>query len=107
MAAKVSAKSVEVLYRFAPATVNVRMARHRQRMTGEPLTPRTAQEYVHAAWHRVCVQSLQGSSEWSRVMCHKRRVLVVEDTPALRSLLVLALTEEGYTVHAAVHGAHA
>ena len=40
-------------------------------------------------------------------MCHARRVLVVEDTPALRSLLVLVLTEEGYTVHAAVHGAHA
>lgn len=40
-------------------------------------------------------------------MCHERRVLVVEDTPALRSLLVLALTDEGYTVHAAVHGVHA
>ena len=40
-------------------------------------------------------------------MCYERRVLVVEDTPALRTLLVLALTDEGYTVHAAVHGAHA
>ncbi|HEY8741543.1 MAG TPA: hypothetical protein VIU62_00475 [Chloroflexota bacterium] len=40
-------------------------------------------------------------------MCHERRVLVVEDTPALRSLLVLVLTDDGYTVHAAVHGAHA
>lgn len=40
-------------------------------------------------------------------MCYERRVLVVEDTPALRTLLVLALTDEGYTVHVAVHGAHA
>jgi CheY-like chemotaxis protein len=40
-------------------------------------------------------------------MCQERRVFVVEDTPALRTLLVLALTDEGYTVHAAVHGAHA
>ena len=40
-------------------------------------------------------------------MCHARRVLVVEDTPALRQLLVLALTDEGYAVHAAVHGVHA
>lgn len=40
-------------------------------------------------------------------MCDARRVLVVEDTMALRQLLVLALTDEGYTVHAAVHGAHA
>ena len=40
-------------------------------------------------------------------MCHARRVLVVEDTLAFRQLLVLVLTDEGYTVHAAVHGAHA
>ncbi len=40
-------------------------------------------------------------------MCYARRVLVVEDTPALRHLLALALTDEGFTVHAAVHGGHA
>ena len=40
-------------------------------------------------------------------MCHARRVLVVEDTPAVRQLLVFALTDEGYTVLAAIHGAHA
>ncbi len=40
-------------------------------------------------------------------MCDERRVLVVEDTPAVRTLLVVALRDEGYTVHAAVHGAHA
>ena len=40
-------------------------------------------------------------------MCHARCVLVVEDTPAVRQLLVRALSDEGYTVHAAVHGAHA
>ena len=40
-------------------------------------------------------------------MCHARRVLEVEDTPTLRSLLVLVLTDAGYAVPAAVHGAHA
>jgi two-component system chemotaxis response regulator CheY len=40
-------------------------------------------------------------------MCQARRVLVVEDTRAVRQLLVLALTDEGFTVHAAIHGAHA
>lgn len=40
-------------------------------------------------------------------MCQARRVLVVEDTAAVRMLLILALTEEGYAVHGAVHGAHA
>ncbi len=40
-------------------------------------------------------------------MCHTRRVLVVDDTPALKHLLQLALTNEGYTVAVADHGAHA
>lgn len=40
-------------------------------------------------------------------MCHARRVLVVEDTPALRRLLEVTLRDEGYTVQTAVHGAHA
>ena len=40
-------------------------------------------------------------------MGHQRRVLVVDDTPAVRQLLVLVPTEAGYRVHAAVHGAHA
>jgi CheY-like chemotaxis protein len=40
-------------------------------------------------------------------MCHTRRVLVVDDTPALKHLLKLALTSEGYTVAVADHGAHA
>jgi CheY-like chemotaxis protein len=40
-------------------------------------------------------------------MCEARRVLVVEDMPAVRQLLVLTLAEEGYTVHTAVHGADA
>jgi two-component system, chemotaxis family, chemotaxis protein CheY len=40
-------------------------------------------------------------------MCHTRRVLVVDDTPALKHLLELALTHEGYTVAVADHGAHA
>jgi CheY-like chemotaxis protein len=40
-------------------------------------------------------------------MCHARRVLVVEDTPAVRQLLALALADEGYTVHTAQHGAQA
>jgi two-component system, chemotaxis family, chemotaxis protein CheY len=40
-------------------------------------------------------------------MCHARRVLVVEDTPAVCRLLARALADEGYTVHAAVHGTHA
>jgi hypothetical protein len=30
-----------------------------------------------------------------RAMCHARRVLVVEDTPALRQLLAQALADEG------------
>lgn len=40
-------------------------------------------------------------------MCQARRVLVVEDTPALRMLLQLALTDEGYEVLTAEHGAAA
>lgn len=40
-------------------------------------------------------------------MCSARRVLVVEDTPALRTLLAHVLTDEGYTVSCAIHGAHA
>jgi CheY-like chemotaxis protein len=40
-------------------------------------------------------------------MCDAKLVLVVDDTPEVRQLLVLALTKEGFTVHAAVHGAHA
>ena len=40
-------------------------------------------------------------------MCSARRVLVVEDTPALRTLLAQVLTDEGYTVSCAIHGAHA
>ena len=37
-------------------------------------------------------------------MCERRRVLVVEDTAALRELLRDALTEEGYAVHTAGDG---
>ena len=40
-------------------------------------------------------------------MCRARRVLVVEDTPALRLLLEHALTEVGFSVRTAIHGAHA
>lgn len=40
-------------------------------------------------------------------MCRARRVLVVEDTPALRRLLAEALADEGYAVHAAADGAQA
>jgi CheY-like chemotaxis protein len=40
-------------------------------------------------------------------MCHARRVLVVEDTPALRQLLAQALADEGYTVRTAADGVHA
>ena len=47
------------------------------------------------------------TSEGNEAMCSARRVLVVEDTPVVRHLLVLTLTAEGYTVHAAVHGDHA
>lgn len=47
------------------------------------------------------------AAERSRVVCDARRVLVVEDAPAVRELLAVMLTEEGYAVHTAVHGAHA
>ena len=40
-------------------------------------------------------------------MCDARRVLVVEDTPALRHLLAHALALEGYAVRTARHGAEA
>lgn len=40
-------------------------------------------------------------------MCEARRVLVVEDTAALRALLREALEEEGYTVFVAGHGGEA
>lgn len=40
-------------------------------------------------------------------MCDARRVLVVDDTPALRHLLALVLTNAGFAVHTAHHGAHA
>jgi CheY-like chemotaxis protein len=36
-----------------------------------------------------------------------RRVLVVEDSPALRHLLAMALADEGYAVHTAADGARA
>jgi len=58
--------------------------------------------------HRLCAFGpTHEMSEGSHIVCHERRVLVVEDTPAVRQLLVLALTDEGYRVQAAVHGAHA
>ena len=38
-------------------------------------------------------------------MCLDRRVLVVEDTTAVRTLLEAVLTDEGYTVNAAANGA--
>ena len=37
-------------------------------------------------------------------MCLDRRVLVVEDTTAVRTLLEAVLTDEGYTVDAAANG---
>jgi CheY-like chemotaxis protein len=40
-------------------------------------------------------------------MCDARRVLVVEDIPALRHLLAQALTGEGFAVWTARHGAEA
>ena len=40
-------------------------------------------------------------------MCRARRVLVVEDTSALRQLLAEALADEGYAVHTAADGAQA
>jgi CheY-like chemotaxis protein len=40
-------------------------------------------------------------------MCDARRVLVVEDLPALRHLLALALADEGFAVHTAADGAEA
>ena len=40
-------------------------------------------------------------------MCERRRVLVVEDTAALRALLRAALEEEGYAVWTARHGGEA
>ena len=40
-------------------------------------------------------------------MCQARRVLVIEDVPAVRHLLALMLTDEGYEVHLASNGAEA
>lgn len=40
-------------------------------------------------------------------MCAKRQVLVIEDTPALRKLFREILTDAGYSIATAVHGADA
>jgi CheY-like chemotaxis protein len=40
-------------------------------------------------------------------MCDARRVLVVEDLPALRQLLAMALADEGFAVRTAPNGAEA
>lgn len=40
-------------------------------------------------------------------MCRARRVLVVDNSAVLRTLLELVLTDAGYAVHSAVHGGHA
>lgn len=37
-------------------------------------------------------------------MCSQRRVLVVDDHPSIRTMIVAALTDEGYVVRQAEHG---